>query len=83
MLVLVVTTKGRNVLVPVALIPSAMPLRMSTIHVAVKGFGHYAPELTVYPDAHTMDTQTHTEKFTHILHTNYKIIQGSSTMYTR
>ena len=30
-LVVVVTTKGRNVLVPVVLIPSAMPLRVSTM----------------------------------------------------
>ena len=74
-LAVIVTTKGRNVLVPVALIPSAMPLRMSTIHVAVKGFGHYTPELTVYSDAHTMDTHTHTEKLTHTLQTNYRIIQ--------
>ena len=45
--------------------------------VAVKGFGHYPPELTVYPDVHTVDTQTQTYKHKST-NTHTKLQKGSN-----
>ena len=89
-LVVVVTTKGRNVLVPVALIPSAMPLRMSTmvmqsrVSVITHQTWQFCPMCTLWSHKHIhihISQQTYTYKLQSNSKIKYNVLDNHSPQH--